>query len=105
MKLTANDQSLEYIRQTYGVMAYRGVKVTDYKGRKGVIEGGNGPHVKVSFEEKPKTGIYHPSDLTYYIPQIDELKNLNESLKCELNELKEALESAKCDCYGNKQKA
>lgn len=69
-RLSASEQSLEYIRRTYGVPARTG-KHVEYKGKRGVITGGVNAYVEVRLEEEKQTRRYHPSDLDYLEPQLE----------------------------------
>ena len=60
----ASEQSLEYIRNRYGVPARVG-KHVEYQGKRGVVTGGVNAYVKVRLEEEKHSRPYHPSDLDW----------------------------------------
>lgn len=53
--------SLEYIRNTYRVPAWRGGRVT-YRGQPRIITGANGPHVAIRLDGAKHALPYHPTD-------------------------------------------
>lgn len=53
---------LEYIRNYYKVPAFVG-RVVLYKGKRGVVTGASGPHVKAWFGDSKHDVIVHPMDL------------------------------------------
>jgi hypothetical protein len=59
-----SDTSLEYIRNIYGVPAFKGSRIR-YSGDglrwDGTIIGGRGPYIRVHFEGKKYSGILHPT--------------------------------------------
>jgi len=55
---------LEYIRNTYGVPAFKN-RVVKALGNFGVITGASGPHVAVRLSEAKHSRPYHPSDIDY----------------------------------------
>lgn len=63
--------SLDYIRKTYKVPAYEGVRVS-METRKGVIVGAEGPHVKVKFDDRRGHYPVHPIELTYHVEPVPE---------------------------------
>lgn len=67
---------LEYIRKYYEVPATKG-RVVVYKGKMGTIVGASGPHVKVLLDEAKFASPYHPTDLDYDIPNINNTELLN----------------------------
>jgi hypothetical protein len=58
---------LQYVRDYYGVPAYKGVKVEAY-GKPGVIAGGEGPHVLIKLDGEKHARPYHPTDGITYKP-------------------------------------
>lgn len=58
------DASLEYIRETYGVPAHRGGRVR-YTGESASLEGtitsGDGPYIRVRFDDRKMTVRLHPT--------------------------------------------
>lgn len=65
---SASEQSLEYIRRSYGVPARTG-KHVEYKGKRGIVAGGQNAHVMVKLEEDKHARPYHPSDLDWLEPK------------------------------------
>jgi hypothetical protein len=64
-----NYDPLQYVRDYYGVPAYKGVKVTAY-GKQGVITGADGPHVSIRLDGEKNSRPYHPTDgITYQIEE------------------------------------
>lgn len=58
---------LEYVRDYYGVPAYRGMRVNVY-GKDGVIEKGEGSYIMVRLDGDKHARPYHPTDgVTYKI--------------------------------------
>lgn len=54
--------SLAYIRKTYGVPAWRGVRVAwDYAGREGSITGSRGQHIRVLLDGDKRSIQLHPT--------------------------------------------
>lgn len=56
--------SLEYIRKSYGVPAWRGGRV-EYTGdgapKFGTISGARGSYLRISFDSGKRLGLYHPT--------------------------------------------
>ena len=69
--------SLEYIRNTYKVPAYRGVRVryTDEKGRsyEGVITSSNGQYLRIRRDGESRTypAYFHPTWNIEYVDWMD----------------------------------
>ena len=62
----ARNDPLEYIRRTYGVCAFKGVRITSGSiGVPCVIVGASGPHIKVRPVGGGATRILHPEDAEY----------------------------------------
>jgi hypothetical protein len=59
--------SLEYIRQHYGVPAFRGRRVVAY-GKPGEITGAHGPHVMIRLDGMKHSLPHHPTDEIEYSP-------------------------------------
>jgi len=58
--MTENEK-LQYVRDFYKVPAYVG-RVVYAGGKRGVVTGASGPHVKVCLDGARRAGIYHPAD-------------------------------------------
>lgn len=52
---------LQYVRDYYHVPAVVG-RVVYARGKRGVVVGASGPHVKVHIDGERRAGIYHPTD-------------------------------------------
>ena len=61
----STDMSMEYIRNTYGVPAKRGMRVTAY-GKPGVITGAKGAYIMVRLDGKTFSLPHHPTDEIVY---------------------------------------
>lgn len=61
--------SMEYIRNTYGVPAKRGMRVTAY-GKPGVITGAEGAYIMVRLDGKTFSLPHHPTDEIVYDPAV-----------------------------------
>ena len=57
--------TLEWHRVQYKVPAKKGLHVL-VDGKRGVITGASGPHVKVHVEGDKHARPYHPKSITYY---------------------------------------
>ena len=69
MKRPAYDE-LQYVRDYYGVPAYRGVRVNVY-GKDGVIEKGEGAYIMVRVDGDRHARPYHPTDgVTYKVEGV-----------------------------------
>lgn len=55
---------LEWHRRSYGVPAFR-LRVVFAGGKRGVISGASGPHIKVWLDGEKSDHPYHPRDLEY----------------------------------------
>lgn len=61
---------LQYVRDYYGVPAYRGVRVNVY-GKDGVIEKGQAAYIMVRLDGDKHARPYHPTDgVTYKIEGV-----------------------------------
>ena len=56
---------LQYVRDYYGVPAYKGMRVSVY-GKEGVITGGDGSYICVRVDGQKHSGNYHPTDGVVY---------------------------------------
>jgi hypothetical protein len=54
----------KYIQSYYGIPAQRGL-VVEYEGRRGVVTGTSGPHLKVKLDGETVAKCYHPADLKW----------------------------------------
>jgi hypothetical protein len=52
---------LQYVRDYYKVPAYVG-RVVYAGGKRGVVVGASGPHLKVNLDGARHPGVYHPTD-------------------------------------------
>jgi hypothetical protein len=61
---------LNYIRETYGVPAYRGrrIRFTHGEPREGVILSGSGPYIRVRFDGEKISKRLHPTWEVEYLP-------------------------------------
>ncbi len=59
------NRSLDYVRETYGVPARRGLRVTTETGEQGVITSGAGAHVRVRLDGQKHSAPWHPNSLDY----------------------------------------
>jgi hypothetical protein len=70
--------SLEYIRKSYGVPAWRGARI-EYTGNgraePGTISGARGAYLRIRFDSGRKLGLYHP---TWEIRYLDAPANTGE---------------------------
>lgn len=57
--------SLDYVKEHYGVPVKRGLRVTAYDGRRGVVTAGDGQYVRVRLDGEKHSFRYHPFDLEY----------------------------------------
>lgn len=62
--------SLKYIRDYYGVPAYRGAKIF-FNGREGRITSAKDAHLRVKFPDKKNTQIIHPTFNVKYLSKTD----------------------------------
>lgn len=58
--------SLEYIRKTYNVPAFRGTRVRIYR-QPGVITGSYGAYLRVVLDGEKRRRKYHPTDQVEYL--------------------------------------
>lgn len=54
----------QYIRDYYGFPARRGL-VVEYEGKRGVVTGVSGPHLRVKLHGETISKPYHPDDLKW----------------------------------------
>lgn len=54
----------DYIKVYYGFPARRGV-VVEYEGKRGVVTGISGPHLRVKLDGETISKPYHPDDLKW----------------------------------------
>lgn len=60
----------QYIRDYYGVPAYKGIRVNAY-GKEGVITGADGCYVLIQLDGTKSARPYHPTDgITYKIENV-----------------------------------
>jgi len=66
---------MEYIRQTYGVPAKRGMKITytyPNPSKQGVITGSSGAHLRIKLDGEKRAGRYHPTwEIQYHAEAIE----------------------------------
>lgn len=59
------EHNFEYIRDTYGVPARKGIRV-EFQGKGGVITGAKNGKVEIRLDGEKHKGLYHPTwELTY----------------------------------------
>jgi hypothetical protein len=61
--------SLDYIRKTYSVPAFRGRRIRYRSGPEGVITGSNGAYLRVKLDGDNHPGLFHPTWKIEYLPQ------------------------------------
>lgn len=70
--------SLEYIRQYYGVPAWKGA-VVFYRGKRGEITGASGPHLTIRLDGEKHSNPYHPTCEIEYEPRKAAWKEAREA--------------------------
>jgi len=66
MRKTPSFDKFQYIRDYYGVPAYRGMRVNVY-GKPGVITDADGAYICVLLDGAKHAGNYHPTDGVTYL--------------------------------------